>query len=104
MGTLTLRIEGLVALQKRLMSIYSFGVILLVFLTGRNAFKQNQAAEMWESVVSYVKEHACDGQFQTIMDPKIIEESGGEDEEAQLQQLHDFLTLALFYALERKVQ
>ncbi|PRQ22282.1 putative protein kinase RLK-Pelle-RLCK-XII-2 family [Rosa chinensis] len=75
--------------------VYSFGVILLVFLTGLNASKQNQAAEKWESLVSYVKLHACDDQFQMIVDPKILEGLGGEDEQAQQKQLHEFLSLAL---------
>ncbi|KAL6219063.1 hypothetical protein ACLB2K_012269 [Fragaria x ananassa] len=74
--------------------VYSFGAILLILLTGQNVLLLNEAGEL-ESIVSYVELNACDGQFQTIVDPKILEELGGEDEEAQLQQLHAFLTLAL---------
>ncbi|XP_048426813.1 non-functional pseudokinase ZED1-like [Pyrus x bretschneideri] len=71
--------------------VYSFGVLLLVFLTGRNVVEFNQA-EGYESVISYVLE--CDGQIRAIVDPKIFEEVG-ENEQIQ-QQLHDFLNLALF--------
>ncbi|KAL6213220.1 hypothetical protein ACLB2K_012667 [Fragaria x ananassa] len=74
--------------------VYSFGVILLILLTGKSAIFRDEAEER-QCLVSYVNLHACDGQFQTIVDPKILGELGGGDEEAQLQQLHDFLTLAL---------
>ncbi|XP_048426761.1 non-functional pseudokinase ZED1-like [Pyrus x bretschneideri] len=76
--------------------VYIFGVLLLVFLTGRKAVEFNQA-EGYESVISYVLE--CDGQIRAIVDPKIFEEVG-ENEQIQ-QQLHDFLNLALFCTRDR---
>ncbi|XP_062019750.1 non-functional pseudokinase ZRK2-like isoform X2 [Rosa rugosa] len=69
--------------------VYGFGVILLVFLSGREVYQRNL------KLVSYVRLHASDDQFLTIVDPKILEEIKGEDEQAQQQQLHDFLALAL---------
>ncbi|KAM5549777.1 non-functional pseudokinase ZRK2 [Rosa sericea] len=87
--------------------VYSFGVILLVFLSGRDAIQRNQAGEeesidesIDESIVSYVKLHASDDQFHTIVDPKILEELKGEDERPQQQQLLDFLALALLCTRE----
>ncbi|XP_048426814.1 non-functional pseudokinase ZED1-like [Pyrus x bretschneideri] len=76
--------------------VYSFGVLLLVFLTGRKAVEFNQE-EGYESVISYVLE--CDGQIRAIVDPKIFEEVG-QNEQIQ-QQLHDFLNLALFCTRDR---
>ncbi|XP_062022995.1 serine/threonine-protein kinase ZRK1-like [Rosa rugosa] len=76
--------------------VYSFGVILLVFLTGRKPFKENQRGYFeYEDFIPYLKlQLACEGQIQTIVDPKILEELGEGHERAQ-QQLHDFLSLAL---------
>ncbi|BFG42145.1 hypothetical protein CerSpe_284190 [Prunus speciosa] len=73
--------------------VYSFGVLLLVFLTRRAAMTK-QGAEI-ELLTTYSKLDVSDGQIQieTIADPKILEEVGG-DEQAQ-QQLQDFLALAL---------
>ncbi|XP_068321903.1 non-functional pseudokinase ZED1-like [Pyrus communis] len=76
--------------------VYSFGVLLLVFLTGRKALEFNQA-EGYGSVISYVLE--CDGQIRAIVDPKIFEEV--EENEQLQQQLHDFLNLALFCTRDR---
>lgn len=72
--------------------VYSFGILLLVFLTGRQALQRNRAGE-YEYLIPYVKSHACSGQIQTIMDPKISVEVGGADHAHQ--QFHDFLALAL---------
>ncbi|CAL2279451.1 unnamed protein product [Prunus armeniaca] len=72
--------------------IYGLGVLLLVFLTGKNAVFQEQQDQR-QSVVWYARSHAFEDQFRTIVDPKILEEVG-EGEQAQ-QQLHDFLTMAL---------
>ncbi|RXH87507.1 hypothetical protein DVH24_034407 [Malus domestica] len=53
------------------------------------------------SIFEYVESHA--DQFETIVDPKIFEEVGGDEQ--VLQQLHDFLQLALSctqYEIERR--
>ncbi|CAN6544508.1 unnamed protein product [Malus baccata var. baccata] len=69
--------------------VYSFGVLLLVFLTGRQpwAFLGVEGIPM----IPYVC--GCDGRIGDIVDPKIYEEVRG-NEQVQ-QQLHDFLELAL---------
>ncbi|KAM5549702.1 hypothetical protein ABKV19_000891 [Rosa sericea] len=72
--------------------VYSFGVLLLVFLTGQKAVVTNQDGE-YESINSYVKCHTCNGQIQSIVDPKIFGEVG-KDEQVQ-QHLQDFVALAL---------
>lgn len=54
---------------------------------------QRTEAGTYDYLISYVKSHACSGQIQTIMDPKISVEVGGADQAHQ--QLHDFLALAL---------
>ncbi|PRQ22279.1 putative protein kinase RLK-Pelle-RLCK-XII-2 family [Rosa chinensis] len=64
-----------------------FGVILLGFLAGRKLLAGH------DDLIKSVKLHACDGQIQTIVDPKILDELGGGNEPTQLQ-LHDFLALA----------
>ncbi|XP_034229549.1 non-functional pseudokinase ZED1-like [Prunus dulcis] len=63
--------------------VYSFGVLLLVLLTGRTAITAN------------LKFHLSDSQIQihNIVDPKIFEEVGEAEQEQQ--QLRDFLALAL---------
>ncbi|XP_021827482.1 non-functional pseudokinase ZED1-like [Prunus avium] len=72
--------------------VYSFGVLLLVFLTRRDAHKRGAEIEF---LTADPKLNVSNGQIQiaTIADPKILEEVGG-DEQAQ-QQLQDFLALAL---------
>ncbi|KAM5549771.1 hypothetical protein ABKV19_000936 [Rosa sericea] len=95
--------------------VYNFGVILLVFLTGQRTFpqktdgqfltishstKRNPDLSYDEFIASYAKLHASDDQFHTIVDPKILEELRGDDEQAQQQQLHDFLALALLCTRE----
>ncbi|XP_062030292.1 serine/threonine-protein kinase ZRK1-like [Rosa rugosa] len=71
--------------------VYSFGVLLLILLTGQKVVLQYQGE--FESIISYVKRHASDGQIQTVVDPKILGEIG-EDKQAQ-EHLHLFLALAL---------
>ncbi|CAB4290740.1 unnamed protein product [Prunus armeniaca] len=72
--------------------VYSFGVLLLVFLMGRRAWWLIIRQEGgYSSVIDYMKSHAY--QHQTIVDPKILEEVGGNKQVEQ--QLHDFLELAL---------
>ncbi|CAB4321057.1 unnamed protein product [Prunus armeniaca] len=75
--------------------VYSFGVLLLVFLMRRAAEDWNEAGNVCEYLTRDPKLNASDGQIQieTIADPKILEGVGG-DEQAQ-QQLQDFLALAL---------
>lgn len=75
--------------------VYCFGVILLIFLMRRQAAHWNDAGNVWEYLTRDPKLNVSDGQIQieTIADPKILEEVGG-DEQAQ-QQLQDFLALAL---------
>ncbi|XP_021827487.1 non-functional pseudokinase ZED1-like [Prunus avium] len=72
--------------------VYSFGVLLLVFLMRREAVDGNSGHE---ELTKDPKLNVSDGQIQieTIADPKILEEVRG-DEQAQ-QQLKDFLALAL---------
>ncbi|BFG42149.1 hypothetical protein CerSpe_284240 [Prunus speciosa] len=71
--------------------VYSFGVLLLVFLTGRRAWLIKPQEGGYISVIDYMKSHAY--QLQAIVDPKILEEVGGNEQVEQ--QLHDFLELAL---------
>ncbi|XP_008236268.1 PREDICTED: non-functional pseudokinase ZED1 isoform X1 [Prunus mume] len=73
--------------------VYSFGVLLLIFLMRRKAVDRNSGHE--ELLTKDPKLNVSDGQIQIeiIADPKILEEVGG-DEQAQ-QQLQDFLALAL---------
>ncbi|CAL9022623.1 unnamed protein product [Prunus brigantina] len=73
--------------------VYSFGVLLLIFLMRRKAVDRNSGLE--ELLTADPKLNVSDGQIQieTIADLKILEEVGG-DEQAQ-QQLQDFLALAL---------
>ncbi|XP_021827480.1 non-functional pseudokinase ZED1-like [Prunus avium] len=75
--------------------VYCFGVLLLVFLMRREAAHWNEAGNVWEYLTEDPKLNVSNGQIQieTIADPKILEEVGG-DEQAQ-QQLKDFLALAL---------
>lgn len=70
--------------------VYSFGVLLLVFLTGQQALNTYQEGGEYQSIIRYVKSHACDGQIETIVDPKVLGEVKGDK-----QHLHDFLALAL---------
>ncbi|VVA15521.1 PREDICTED: non-functional pseudokinase ZED1 [Prunus dulcis] len=68
----------------------------VVFLTGQKAVDAYEAGE-YQSIIAYVK--ASDiGQIQTIADPKILGEVGG-DEQAR-RHLHDFLALALLCTQE----
>ncbi|XP_068322822.1 non-functional pseudokinase ZED1-like [Pyrus communis] len=75
--------------------VYSFGVVLLVFLMGRKIQDVDQAlaAEEDRSIPKYLKLHASNGEYKTIVDPCILEEVGA-DEQAH-QQLQDFLALVL---------
>ncbi|XP_021812598.1 non-functional pseudokinase ZED1-like [Prunus avium] len=72
--------------------VYSFGVLLLVFLMRREAVDRNSGHE---ELTKDPKLNVSDGQIQieTIADRKILEEVRG-DEQAQ-QQLKDFLALVL---------
>ncbi|KAL6213660.1 hypothetical protein ACLB2K_013106 [Fragaria x ananassa] len=73
--------------------VYSFGVLLLVFLTGQEALIRYEEGGEYESIIPYVKSHACDGQIEKIVDPKVLKEAKG-DRYTQ-QHLHDFLALGL---------
>ncbi|PRQ23878.1 putative non-specific serine/threonine protein kinase [Rosa chinensis] len=73
--------------------VYSFGVLLLVFLTGQEALIRYEEGGKYQSIIPYVKSHACDGQIETIVDPEVLREAKG-DKHTQ-QYLHDFLALAL---------
>ncbi|BFG42133.1 hypothetical protein CerSpe_284070 [Prunus speciosa] len=70
--------------------VYSFGVLLLVFLMRREAVYWNEVGNVRKCLTSLTRDP---NQIETIADPKILEEVGG-DEQAQ-QQLKDFLALAL---------
>ncbi|XP_068323165.1 non-functional pseudokinase ZED1-like [Pyrus communis] len=81
--------------------VYSFGVILLVLFTGKNARSFVNREEGYNSIFEYVESYA--DEFETILGPKILEEVGGDEQ--VLQQLHDFLQLALSctqYEIERR--
>lgn len=71
--------------------VYSFGLFLLVLLTGRNAnFKRGE-----KSVIRYVKDLVEEGRLiNEIADPKILEDDESINEDKQ-QQMQDFLQLAL---------
>ncbi|PQQ22000.1 non-functional pseudokinase ZED1-like [Prunus yedoensis var. nudiflora] len=71
--------------------VYSFGVLLLVLLTGRRAFWLDVMNIEDYTVTDYVKSRAY--QLQAIVDPKILEEVGGNEQVEH--QLHDFLEIAL---------
>ncbi|PQQ02436.1 non-functional pseudokinase ZED1-like [Prunus yedoensis var. nudiflora] len=71
--------------------VFSFGVLLLVLLTGRSAFWLDAMNIEDYTVTDYVKSRAY--QLQAIVDPQILEEVGGNEQVEQ--QLHDFLELAL---------
>ncbi|BFG42159.1 hypothetical protein CerSpe_284340 [Prunus speciosa] len=83
---------GLTGKTSEKTDVYSFGVLLLVFLTGQRAI-QPRGVDQHQYAVQYARSHAFEDQFRTIVDPKILEEVG-EGVLAQ-QQLHDFLTMAL---------
>ena len=67
--------------------VFSFGVLLLVLLTGRNAYRDH-------NLLYHVKTLVEKGKFNEIWDPKILEEGRGNNEELQLQ-LPAFLDVAL---------
>ncbi|BFG42134.1 hypothetical protein CerSpe_284080 [Prunus speciosa] len=58
--------------------VYSFGVLLLVFLMRREAAYRNEAGNVWEYLTRDPKLNVSDGhiQIETIADPKILEEVG----------------------------
>ncbi|CAB4321054.1 unnamed protein product [Prunus armeniaca] len=76
--------------------VYSFGVLLCVLLTGRRAWLDIMHIEDY-TAIDDVKSHAY--QLQAIVDPKISEEVGGNEQVED--QLHDFLELALSCIQER---
>nr|XP_008372972.2 non-functional pseudokinase ZED1-like [Malus domestica] len=82
--------------------IYSFGVLLLVFLTGGKAVESDQV-EGIGSLISYVQ--GCHCRLEAIVDPKIYEEVRRNVQvRHQLQhQLHDFLNLALL-CIDRRTE
>ncbi|KAB2636070.1 wall-associated receptor kinase-like 4 [Pyrus ussuriensis x Pyrus communis] len=67
--------------------VYSFGILLVVLLTGRTPWERVEGIE----IIPYAS--GCDGRIGEILDPRIYEEVGG-NEQVQ-QQSHDFLELAL---------
>ena len=73
--------------------VYSFGVLLLILLTGRKAFDRDRD-ENQQMLCIYVAHMAEEGRYIDILDPKILEEDGGNNEARQLQ-LQTFLKLAL---------
>ncbi|PQQ22007.1 non-functional pseudokinase ZED1-like [Prunus yedoensis var. nudiflora] len=75
--------------------VYCFGVLLFVFLMRREAVCWTEEGNVREYLTEDPKLNVSYGhiQIETIADPKILEEVGG-DEQAQ-QQLQDFLALAL---------
>ncbi|PON67563.1 Tyrosine-protein kinase [Parasponia andersonii] len=70
--------------------VYSFGVLLLILLTGRRVINYDRHENICQFVVNLVENE----RFKEIVDPKILEEGGGMNEEKELQ-LQDFLKLAL---------
>ena len=73
--------------------VYSFGVLLLILLTGKKAFDRERD-ENQQMLCIYVADMAEEGRYIDILDPKILEEDGGNNEARQLQ-LQTFLKLAL---------
>ncbi|PON57297.1 Protein kinase-like domain containing protein [Trema orientale] len=55
--------------------VYGFGVVLLVLLTGQEAFDANRPDER-EDIRSYVEDLVQKERFNEIVDPKIVEEEG----------------------------
>lgn len=73
--------------------VYSFGVFLLILLTGESAFDYNRTGDQ-RNIHTYVEDLVKEGRFDEIIDPKILEEEGGASEEMEIQ-LQAFLKLAL---------
>lgn len=70
--------------------VYSFGVLLLVLLTGQKAVFSDQEGDKIH-LVHYVKDCISRNQLNHIVDPKIAE---GREIVSNAQQLHAFLDLA----------
>ncbi|XP_024028059.1 non-functional pseudokinase ZED1 [Morus notabilis] len=71
--------------------VYGFGVFMIVLITGRNACDLS-LPENSTNICSYVNHMIEQNCVTQIIDPKILEEEGGVNQE---RQLHAFLGLAL---------
>ncbi|GMN68262.1 hypothetical protein TIFTF001_037317 [Ficus carica] len=71
--------------------VYSFGILLLVFLTGQSALDYNRR-EQDQHICNYITELIEKDGRNEIVDPKILEGDIGEEQQLQLQA---FLDLAL---------
>ncbi|PON67573.1 Tyrosine-protein kinase [Parasponia andersonii] len=80
--------------------VYSFGVFLLVLLTGQCAIDFSRH-EIEHNICFYVANLVEKKQFREIVDPKILEEEGGISKEKELQ-LQAFLSLALACTKEER--
>ncbi|XP_025011942.1 serine/threonine-protein kinase ZRK1 isoform X4 [Ricinus communis] len=72
--------------------VYSFGVLLLVLLTGQQPILHSPTTTARYSLVNFVKEKIEDERFDEIIDPVILEEGPWPEKERQLE---IFLTLAM---------
>ncbi|GMN66294.1 hypothetical protein TIFTF001_035362 [Ficus carica] len=80
-------------LRTSVVTVYSFGVFLLVLLTGQSAFDHRRARNQ-QSIHAYVAELVKEERFDEIVDPKILEGEGRTNIEELDTQLRAFLKLA----------
>ncbi|GAA0172280.1 transmembrane signal receptor [Lithospermum erythrorhizon] len=77
--------------------VYSYGVLLLVLLTGKESICRDDDDEPVH-IAHYVNHFIRRNEFTGIVDPKILEEIGSKEQE---EQLRGFLNLALICAHDR---
>ncbi|GAA0179484.1 transmembrane signal receptor [Lithospermum erythrorhizon] len=71
--------------------VYSFGVLLLVLLTGNGATRKDEDGYQVH-IVQYLSNFMANNQFKELVDQKIMEDIEGIEQEGKLQ---EFLDLAL---------
>ena len=74
--------------------VYSFGVLLLVLVTGKKPFDRSRPTGL-ENICTYVTDLVDKEQFNDIVDQKMLEEEGGGNEEQRKLQFRAFIELAL---------
>jgi len=78
--------------------VYGFGVLLLVFLTGKKDTSTLRLEGKYHSLIRYVEDHVRNEKVTDIVDPNILREGGGD---GQAQQVEAFLALALACTQEK---
>ncbi|CAL5438292.1 unnamed protein product [Camellia sinensis] len=79
--------------------VYIFGVILLELLTGKKSIDASLDIDFPHSLLVWVRDSVEKDQFNEIVDPRILKERGGIEQEQQLQAV---LALALRCTQENK--